>query len=88
MKSIVLMPKILCLLEEVVVVSVGNKAWKHTNTLAGNFHLITYAQNGSRPRGGLRIDGSVQALQKNTFIHKVSGNTKEFPRGKWSWKTR
>lgn len=40
------------------------------------FYLIKYTQNGSCPRGGRRIDDSVQTLgEKNTFIHKVRGST-------------
>lgn len=44
------------------------------------FYLIMYTQDGSGPRGGSRIDGSVQTLlgrKKGPFIHQVSGSTRD-----------
>lgn len=53
------------------------------------FYLIKYTQNGSCPRGGRRIDDSVQTLGKKTLSYiKLGGAHQEIPWRKRSWKTR
>lgn len=44
------------------------------------FYLIKYTQNGSCPRGGRRIDDSVQTLRKKILSYvKLGGAQKRFP---------